>query len=77
MAQTEAQKTRAKVARAALQAALNDARGVALYRAASLKQEGATRDSLITAAVAARRNMEANLQRVIDAVRDLADAEGA
>ena len=56
--------------------ALNDANACGFYVAQSDKfTEGDSRAAYLRAAVAARRRMDESLQRVIDAVRELANEE--
>lgn len=69
-------KAAADSAGALLTQALNDANACGFYVAQSDKfTPGESRAAYLRAAVAARRRMDESLQRVIDAVRGLANEE--
>jgi hypothetical protein len=69
-------KAAADIARALLTQALDDANACGFYVAQSDEfAEGDSRAAYLRAAVAARRRMDESLQRVIDAVRGLANEE--
>ena len=69
-------KSAAESVRALVAQALNDAQACGFYSAQGEKfVEGDSRAAFFRAAVAARRRMDESLQRVIDAVRGLANEE--
>jgi hypothetical protein len=69
-------KAAAEDVRTLLTQALSDANACGFYVAQSDKlAEGDSRAAYLRAAVAARRRMDESLQRVIDAVRGLANEE--